>query len=91
MSITVIFDIPNMTAAQYDQVIADLEEQDLGSPKGRLHHHAAAKTDGWFVMDVWQTPADLEAFAATLMPMLVKNGVTPPEPKVYQTHNTIPA
>lgn len=30
MSITVIFDVPGMTAAQYDQVIADLEEKGMG-------------------------------------------------------------
>ncbi|NUQ85005.1 MAG: hypothetical protein HUU11_09850 [Anaerolineales bacterium] len=78
-----------MTAAQYDQVIADLEEKGMGKPNGRLYHHAAAKPDGWFVMDVWQAPADLEAFATVLMPVLVKNGVTPPEPQIYRTHKVI--
>ena len=90
MSITVVFDIDGMTANQYDQVLVDLEEAGQGKPKGRLHHHAAAKPDGWFVMDVWESPATLDTFAATLIPLLVKNGVNPPQPQIYQTHNTIP-
>lgn len=89
MSITVIFDVPNMTAVQYDQVIADLEKMGEGAPAGRHFHHAAAKPDGWLVVDIWESQTHLDQFAQILMPVLVQNGVIPPQPQVYPTHNTI--
>ena len=89
MTITVIFDVPGMTAAQYDNVIADLENAGAGAPAGRLYHNAASKPDGWLVVDVWEPPAHLEQFAKMLMLALVQNGVTPPQPQVYPTHNVI--
>lgn len=89
MSIMVVFDVPGMTTDQYDRVIHDLEKAGLGAPAGRQHHTAAAKNDGWLVVDVWDSPEALEQFAQTLMPVLAKNGVTPPQPQVYPTHNIL--
>jgi hypothetical protein len=89
MTITVIFDVPGMTAVQYDNVMADLENVGVSAPAGRLYHNAAAKPDGWLVVDVWESPAHLDQFAQTLMPVLAQNGVTPPQPQVYPTHNVI--
>jgi hypothetical protein len=87
--IVALFDIPGMTAAQYDRVIKELEAAGAGSPKGRLYHVASAKEAGWFVVDVWESGELLNQFAQTLMPILQKNGVTPPQPQIYPTHNII--
>ena len=89
MTVTVIFDVPGMTAVQYDNVMADLEKAGASAPAGRLSHTAAAKPDGWLVVDVWKSPAHLDQFAQTLMPVLAQNGVTPPQPQVYPTHNIV--
>lgn len=89
MSIMVVFDVRGMTADQYDRVIHDLEKAGLAAPAGRQHHTAAAKGDGWLVVDVWDSPEELERFAQTLMPVLAQNGVNPPQPQVYPTHNII--
>ncbi len=88
-AIIALFDAPGMTSAQYDQVVKDLEAAGEGSPKGRLYHVASSKTGGWFVMDVWESAELLDRFAKTLIPILQKNGVTPPQPQVYTVHNII--
>jgi len=88
-TVVAVFDVPGMTSAQYDQVIKNLEAAGAGSPKGRLHHVASSKEGGWFVVDVWESAELLNQFAQTLMPLLQKAGVTPPQPQVYPAHNVI--
>ncbi len=88
-AISAVFDIPGMTSAQYDQTIKDLQAAGAGAPQGRLHHTAHAKEGAWFVIDVWDSPESMAAFAQTLMPILQKNGVTPTPPQIYPVHNLI--
>ena len=88
-TIVAIFDLPGVTAAQYDQVMKDLEAADAGSPKGRQSHVASPKEGGWLVVDVWESPDSLDQFAGTLMPILQKNGVTPPQPQILPAHNIL--
>ncbi len=88
-AIVAVFDIPGMISGQYDQVIKDLEAAGEGSPKGRLYHVAASKAGGWFVVDVWESADLLDRFAQTLMPILQRNGVTPPQPQICPVHNII--
>ncbi|RMG89379.1 MAG: hypothetical protein D6706_21455 [Chloroflexi bacterium] len=87
--IAAVFDVPGMTAVQYDRVIKDLEAAGLGAPDGRLYHLAAPKGDGWYVLDVWENVDKLNTFAGTLMPILQKNGVMPPQPRILPAHNII--
>jgi hypothetical protein len=88
-TVVAVFDVPGMTSAQYDRVIKDLETAGVGSPKGRLYHVASSKEGGWFVVDVWESAELLNQFAQTLMPILQKAGVTPPQPQVYSVHKII--
>jgi hypothetical protein len=87
--IAVVFDVPDMMATQYDQVIRELEAAGLGAPDGRLYHIAAPQGTGWYVLDVWETADKLNTFAGSLMPILQKNGVTPPQPQILPAHNII--
>ena len=80
------FDVPGMTSQQYDRVIAELEEAGLGAPPARRVHVAGPTDDGWLVTDVWDSADDLQQFAQVLMPILVRNGVTPPQPAVLPVH-----
>ncbi len=41
------------------------------------------------VTDVWESAELLAEFGKTLMPILIKAGVTPAEPQVHPVHNTI--
>lgn len=88
-TITAVFDVPGMTATQYDQVIKDLEAAGAGTPQGRLYHVASSKEGGWFAVDVWESAELLNQFAQTLMPIFQKAGVAPPQPQIYPVHNII--
>ena len=89
MAIAAIFEVAGMTAEQYDQTVADLEAKGAGAPDGRLSHVACPTDSGWFVMDVWESEEKMGQFAEVLMPILGAAGITPPEPRILQVHNTI--
>lgn len=88
-SIVAVFNVPGMSNQQYDKVIKELGAAGQANPKGRLYHVAAAKPNGWFVLDVWASAEEFDKFAQTLMPILQKAGVTPPKPEIYPVHNII--
>jgi hypothetical protein len=88
-AITVVFDMPSVTAAQYEQVIRGLEVAGAGNPEGRLYHVASAKEGGWLVVDVWESGELLNQFAQTLAPIMHTAGVTPPQLQVYPVHKII--
>ncbi len=89
MAIAAVFEVPGMTAQQYDRVIRELDRAGHGAPDGRLHHVAAATEDGWLVVDVWESPEQLQRFADVLMPRLQAASVTPPRPRVYPAHSVV--
>jgi hypothetical protein len=89
MALTVVFQVPGMTAKQYDRVIKDLESKGLGAPDGRMFHVASPTPEGWLVVDVFESEEKLNKFANSLMPVLAAAGVTPPRPAVYPVHNII--
>jgi len=88
MTITILFDV-QATAAQYDQIMRDLEKAGAAAPPGRLYHVAQPDGDHWSVIDVWESTAAFENFGATLLPILGKNGVPAPGMKVLPTHNVV--
>ena len=86
-TITVMFEMPGVTAAQYDQVIQGLEAAGEGNPKGRLYHVAVPKEEGWLVVDVWESGGQRDPFAQTHNPNKQKNRVSPPQPPGYPVDN----
>jgi hypothetical protein len=89
MTITILFDVLS-TAAQYDQVIRDLEANGLKHPAGRLYHASQPKGDKWLVVDVWESQATFEKFGQSLLPILEKNGVKfAGPPTILPTHNIV--
>jgi len=89
MAVMAVFEAPGMTAGQYDEVIRKLDEAGAGKPDGRLYHVATQRGNGWFVIDVWESPEKLQSFASILMPLLQGVGVTPPQPELLPAHNII--
>jgi hypothetical protein len=81
------FNVPGMTAKHYDQVMKELEAAGHGNPKARLSHVATELPNGWLVIDIWESREALNVFAATLMPILIKNGVTAPQPNILPVYN----
>lgn len=90
MALVMTFNIPGMTADQYDRVIEGLEAAGAEAPDGRLYHVAAATETGWMVVDVWESEEQFGRFGETLIPVLQAAGVTPADPVVRPVHNTIP-
>jgi len=84
--VTVHFNLPGMTASQYDQIWNDLKAAGEGNPKGLIHHVGAPTANGWSVVDVWQSAELFNEFGKKLMPILAKNGVPPVEPMVLPVH-----
>src|SRR5512143_863810 len=90
MAIITVFNLSTMTTERYNQAIRGLAAAGQGKPKGRLYHVAARQEDGSTVVtDIWESPAMLEEFGKTLIPILNKAGVTPVEPKVSPILNVI--
>ena len=76
MAIVAEFNIPGMTADQYDRVVQELEAKGAGAPKGRTFHVAGPTDTGWRVVDVWESEEHLDRFGETLIPVLVAADVT---------------
>ena len=89
--ITATFDVPGMTADQYDAVMQRLSDAGQDAPAGRLLHVASDTPQGWQVVDVWESSQQLETFAGTLMPILVEIVGTPPQPDIRPTHALVTA
>jgi hypothetical protein len=78
-----------MTAAQYDDVIKQLEATGTGKPKGRLYHVCYGDPGDLHVTDVWDTMENFQAFGQTLLPILQKQGIDVGQPQVNAVHNII--
>lgn len=89
MVILAIFEMPGMTAGQYDEVDAALAEAGVREPEGRLQHVAAPTDDGWLVIDLWESEEQMGPFADVLAPVLEQFGVQSAEPRIYHVHNMI--
>jgi hypothetical protein len=86
MPISVVFRPQDYTVDKHHEVLRHLTAVGQGAPAGRLHHQALAR-DGAIelVVDIWESPEKLQAFAGHLMPILAELGVEVPEPQVYDT------
>jgi hypothetical protein len=77
------FQFTDVTEAQYQAVWNDLRAAGMASPEGLLHHVGGMEgSNGCFVCDVWESAEAFQNFGSTLMPLLVKNGIPPVEPKI---------
>ncbi|OGU70998.1 MAG: hypothetical protein A2V93_02565 [Ignavibacteria bacterium RBG_16_34_14] len=83
------FNVVGFTAEQYSQVIKDLETAGKEKSSGRINHVAAQQTNGLLIIDVWESEEALNKFSETLIPILVKTGVTPAQPTLLPLLNII--
>ena len=83
MAIMLIFEMPGMGQAQYDDVMKAMGYTPKPNwPKGFISHAAGAGPNGWTVVDVWASEAEFASFQQNeLLPAFQKVGVTG-EPKV---------
>jgi hypothetical protein len=57
MAVGFIFEVSGVTADQYDAVMRDIgrESLDAPEPEGIIGHFAGRTSDGWRVIDVWES------------------------------------
>ena len=80
--IIAIFDVPTMSMEKFNKVWDALRSAGNDHPDGRIHHYAGTKGDGMVVVDIWESPEKLGAFAEILMPVLSGLGITPTQPTI---------
>ncbi|MDX6484974.1 MAG: hypothetical protein QOF43_127 [Gaiellaceae bacterium] len=73
MSFLVRFAPASMTAEQYDAVGKELEPS--WPPEGLELHVCFGSGDQLRVSEVWESREQMEAFGATLMPVLERHGI----------------
>jgi hypothetical protein len=84
--VLVQFNIPGMTAKQYDQVWDELRKAGQEQPSGLIHHVGGQQGNNWVVVDVWESEEHFNKFGETLTPILKKVGVTPVQPVLTPVH-----
>lgn len=76
---------PDITAEQYDQVIASAYGGKLD--EGEIFHVAGKGAEGWWVIDGWDTREACDASMQRLMPALQEAGISMDEmPKEFEIH-----
>ena len=89
MAIVVRFEVTGMDSNKYDSIMRDLEAAGLQHPEGRRYHVCFGDQSRLQVIDVFESPAKLEAFGGKLMPILGKYGVTARPDVIGETHNSV--
>jgi hypothetical protein len=79
----------SFTPDRYDEAIKRLEAAGAGAPAGRTLHVALESEGKIQVFDIWESQEALDAFGATLIPILTELGVEPGEPMAARVHNVI--
>jgi hypothetical protein len=90
MAIAVQQDFPQGTLAQYDEVVKKMGFQPGGpGAPGGLFHWVTKTDDGIRVVDVWESRAQFEKFAAEkIQPLAAEVGFTaPPKVTIFEIHN----
>lgn len=88
--IVVKFEVRNLSAQKYDEVIRRLEAAGAGAPPGRLYHVCYGSQESLQVIDLYDSPQSFESFGRTLMPIVQEFGIEV-RPDVQPVYNTIAA
>ena len=89
MAIVVKYEVTGMSSAKYDGIMRDLALAGLAHPDGRAYHVCFGDRDRLQVVDVFESPAKLEAFGAKLMPILQKYDVNARPEVLGESHNAV--
>ena len=88
MAIGLIFDIPGVTQAQYEQVRDEVAPGNR-LPPGMLSHVGGPSENGWCVVEVWESQdAATRFFTEKLQQALQKAGIVG-QPRIFEVANTM--
>jgi hypothetical protein len=89
MALIIHFTPKGMDDKKYAEILRRLEAAGAGAPRGRLHHSCYGDKKALRVTDVFDTPANFEAFGEVLVPILSELGVDVGQPDAIEVHNII--
>lgn len=88
MAIVAMFEVEGATSSKYDEVIRRLTEIGQRVPDGQMYHVCYGDRQRLQVINVFESPAKLDAFGAKLMPILQEMGIKA-NPRVFEVYNII--
>ncbi len=78
-----------MSKPQYDQAIAEVGDQLRRAP-GFVSHAAGPMEGGYRVVEIWDSPEELQRFMdQTIKPMAQRVGLPPFEPQILPVDNVL--
>ena len=89
MTVAVLSVPMSMTVEQYDRISEQLDASRPGTPPGRRFHACFGHGDHLMVFDVWDSTAELDAFTATLMPILADEHIDMAAPEPLDIHDLV--
>jgi hypothetical protein len=89
MALIIHFTPKGMNETKYAEILRRLDAAGAGAPAGRLYHVCYGPKDALRVIDLYDTPANFEAFGKVLVPILHAMEVELDEPVVMPIHNVI--
>lgn len=89
MAVCVYFSPESLTQQQYDESLSQLRAAGPFPPAGMQHHSCFGEDGHLMVFEVWESAEQMEAFVATLMPILGGIGIDPGQPMVMPVVNLI--
>ena len=84
MAILIRFTPSGMTSEQYNSVGQKLQEGGHWPPQGLLAHVCFGSSGNLRVSEVWESRAQQEQFAESLMPVLQEESIDPGEPEFLE-------
>jgi quinol monooxygenase YgiN len=88
MALGMIFDLPGVTQAQYEQVRNEVSPENR-LPPGMLSHVGGASENGWCVVEVWESQdAATHFFKDKLQQALQRAGIKG-QPRSFEVANTM--
>jgi len=89
MAVGFILDFAEGSAAQYDQVIDDMQLDGRVVADGQFHVAGPGPDGGWRVVDVWDSDEAFSEFAREQIgPISQKHGFSEPQISRFDVHNT---
>ena len=89
MAVAVLSAPASMTAEQYHRISERVDASRTGPPPGRRFHACFGHGDQLMVFDVWDSVEELDAFAATLMPILAVEDIEMAPLEPLEIHDLI--
>ena len=92
MAVCLIMQFAGADAAKYEAVLQELGLQSANAdwPKGIISHVAGFDSDGMYVVDVWESQQDFDAFVESRLKPAFEAVGEVPQPRVttFDVHNS---